>query len=375
MKKMLSYFLGVSVGLLAVAPPINYNVPMTINSHGWLYGLVATALFGMFLTMTNLPLAIKAIVVYVFLGCFVSMVPYISFNAFILVVAAAYGLWGFIESDFEPVANMVIAAFLVQICITGFQMVGLDKLMNFDRPEPVFLGTVMQYMRFSSLLAIMAPILVWKNKWFIIPLCVLAVLSKSSGFAAALIAGVATYFFLKNKKNICLITILGFSAMALFAVWDRGSWHTELTVGRFPRWVDITRSWYMNTMHNFTLPLSGPIDWKSITIGRGADTFMSLFPLFKHDPNPFAQAHNCHLQLVWEFGLVGYGILVAYVVNLIRRIHKHSLLTAGLVCMLVNMFFAFPTRMTQTMFLMVAFIGLCEQTARKIEGDPSCLLI
>jgi O-antigen ligase len=93
------------------------------------------------------------------------------------------------------------------------------------------------------------------------------------------------------------------------------------------------------------------------------DTFLPLFPVYKYDPNPFPQAHNDWLQLAWETGLVGFLIFSAYCTSLIARLYRHSasILIAGLVIIGVNMIFHFPWRMTQTVFLMVAFVAYCEK--------------
>ena len=372
MRKAISYVLGFAVGLLAVAPPLNYNIPVVINSYLWLYGFIVAALMGMYLFSTAFPRELKVLIAYLFVGCFFSMVPYLSFNAFILVVVAAWAFLGFATGDKEPVLNMVAAAFWVQVIIAGAQLMGADKLMNFDRPEPVFLGTVMQYMRFGSLLAIMTPLLVLKNKLYIIPILALCIISRSSSFALAVIAGATVYFFMTMKKERVLIGIFAATALASYYLWDKGSFSIAFTCGRVHVWGDIVRTWVMNTSHNFTRPLLGPIDWKSIIVGRGMDSFMPLFPVFKHDMNPFAQAHNCHLQLLWELGILGYSIIAAYVGRLMWRLRSRPLYLAGLVCMSVNMFFAFPTRMTQTMFMMIAFLGICEREAHRIDWEGVC---
>ena len=369
LRKVLSYSLGFGVGLLAVAPPLNYAIPVVINSYWWLYGCVVAGLLGMFLISTDLPQSLKILFVYLFIGCFLSMAPYASFNALILTVAALYCFIGFTKCDYNVITDVVMAAFFLQVLIVIFQLFGMDKLMNFDRRDAVFFGTVMQYMRFGSLLAIMTPLLVFKNKLFILPVLLMAAISQSSSFGLAVIAGVAVYGMLTYGRERRFIFYMAVFAVGAFLVWDRGSLRTAFTCGRFQVWQDIVRTWVMDTSHKFVLPLTGPVDWKSIFLGRGMDTFLPLFPIFKHDPNPFGQAHNCHLQLLWETGVIGYTILAAYFINLIRRVWSRPILVGGLVCMAVNMFFSFPTRETQTMLMMIAFLALCEQVARGIDNE------
>jgi|GEM_PF-3777289 len=368
MKKILSYATALCLGLLAVAPHINYDIPLIVNSFGWLYIVVASALLGFFLLSRDMPLSFKFLTVYLWLSCFISLVPYLSFNAYILVVLSMYFFLIFKVCDQKIILDMVQAVFWVQVCFGIMQLCGVDTLMNFDRPESVFLGTIMQYMRFSSHLAILAPLLVYKNKWYIVPIAILAVVSQSSSFGLAIICGAAVYFFLNYPKRSLWTAGLTLVIGAGYLVWDNSSVQIAFTVGRIPVWIDIIRTWLMDTSGKFVLPLSGPIAWKSIFFGRGMDTFLPLFPIFKHDLNPFPQAHCAYLQWLWEIGLIGFGGLSAYAINLFRRLYriKAYILISGLVCIGINMMFAFPDRLTQNMLLIICFLAFCEKKARVV---------
>ena len=369
-KKLLSYVLGLSVGLLAVAPPIGYSIPVVVNSYLWLYGFIVAALLGLYLLFTKLPTALKILNVYLFIGCFLSQAPYASFNAYILCVCALYVFLWLMEADYKPIIDMICAAFFLQCIMIVMQQFGVDKLMNFDRPEPVFVGTVMQYMRFSSLLAIMTPFLVIKNKKFIFLILLLAIISHSSSFSLSVIVGLTTYAFLVLKKWRVWMLATGGIALGFFCWWDWTSIMVAFTCGRIPVWGDIIKTVCFDTLP-CVVPVSKnfihcAVDWKAIFLGRGLDTFLPLFPIYKHDFNPFPQAHNDFLQIWWEIGLVGTITMGVYFINLARRL-KRPLLLAGLACMSVNMFFAFPTRMTQTMLMMICYIALCERIARADE--------
>lgn len=368
-KKALSYVLGIAVGLLAIAPPLTYSIPVIVNSYTWIYVFMVAALFAFFLLSTSLPTELKIFVVCLFVCCFLSLAPYLSFNAYILVVAATWAFLGFTKSDYEPILGMIEAVFWVQLIVAGFQWMGMDKLLNFDRNDHVFLGTLMQNMRFGSFLAIAAPFLVLRHKLYIVPLILMFFLTESASLGLALVAGCTVYYMAKNGWERRGWLYMGLAAGAFVLFFDKTSVSVAFTCGRAKVWEDIVRTWLMNTSGvnpdgSWVVPLAGPIDWKSIFIGRGLDTFMGLFPVFKHDPNPYGQAHNCHLQLLWELGFMGYSILAAYVVRLAVRVRKSPILLGGLACMTVNMFFAFPTRMGQTMLMMVAFLALCEQYAQ-----------
>lgn len=365
LKRAVSYLLGFSVGILMVFPPINYNIPVVVNSYWWLYGCVIASLFGMYLMSTRLPLPLKTLFVYLFIGCFFSMAPYVSFNALILVVVSLWVFLAFTNSDYTPVFNMVEAAFWLQIIFSVLQLLGRDKLMNFDRVEPVFFGTVFQNMRFGSLLAVAAPLLVIKRRWYIFPIFAACILTKSSGLALALITGVTVYFMFERGRRWYLWPVVAFIFACGYLVWDHASVGVAFTCGRLPVWGDIVRTWVMNTSHKFVLPLTGPIDWKSIFFGRGLDTFLPLFPIFKHDMNPFGQCHNSFLQMLWETGSVGFGILAVYFVCLCRRVRRSAILLAGFSCLAVNAFFTFPVQQVQCWMPILAFIAYAEQVARE----------
>lgn len=366
MKKTFSYVLGLFVGLLIVAPRIDYTIPVVVNSYWWLYAIVACALLCFLACTLDLPMGLKLLVVYLFLGCFLSQAPYVSFNAFMLVVGAFYCFYAFLLCDFEVIIDFVCAAFFVQVFLIIFQQFGADKLINFDRSEPVFFGTVMQYMRLSSVFAVMAPFLLFRDKKFIFPLVLLCILSCSSSFALALTAGVFVYWVTKTKRFF-LPAALALVVIGFYVVHDWSSWYAEIHWGRWTVWPEIIKTWVMNTLYAQPAHLVGPVDWKAIFLGRGLDTFLPLFPLFKHDPNPFPQAHNDFIQLMWEIGAAGFAIFTAYFSRLVYRLRSEPFYLGALACVGVNMFFAFPTRITQAMLLLVAFTAFCEKKARQVD--------
>jgi len=359
--------MGCVVGLLSIAPPLPFSIPVIINSNLWLYGFFVVSFLGMMLLFKEIPCSFKILIPYMFFGCFISMIPYASFNAFILVVISAYCFLLFLKSDDDIVIEFIVMAFMFQIFLGIMQMFGVDKLLNFNRSNPVFVGSVLQYMRFGTLLAIMAPFLVFKDKRFIVPVVLVAILTRSSSFGLGVILAIGVYYLLLHAKY--RLRIIGFIVIALigYVIWDFASIQIACTDGRIPVWLDIIRTWIWDTSRckipvarNYIYCL---IDWKSIFFGRGLDSFLYLFPIFKQDPNPFPQAHNDFLQMYWEIGLIGGSIFVGYCVNLVRRLYrtKNFLLIAGAVCIGTNMFFAFPMRMVQTMLLLIYFVALCEK--------------
>jgi len=269
--------------------------------------------------------------------------------------------------DYKIILNVIQAVFWFQIVIAGMQLLGMDVLLNFDKATPCFMGTVFQYMRFSSLLAVMTPFLIIKNKWNIIPIAILVFFSHSSGFALAVAGGAFVYLFFTHKKYRAVLITLTIAAIVSYAIYDMDSWRAELLWGRVTVWPDIIRTWVYDTF-DCPIPISktymqGTLNLKSVFFGRGLDTFMPIFPVLKHDWNPFPQAHSVYLQLLWEIGLTGFSLLMAYLVNLSIKLYKVKayLLLAGLACIAINGVFAMPDRMTQTILLLVCYLALCQK--------------
>lgn len=404
MKKLLSYFCAISLALLVVAPPMDYNIPMLVNSFHWCYLVIAAGLLGGYLFFQKMHLSLKLLVLYLFISCFISQVPYLGFNAFILIVTTFYFYLAFQKCDFKIIINFIEASFWLEAILGVLQLLGKDTLLNFGAAmvldaggnlnniklaptfEPVVLGSVMQYMRFASVMAVMSPFLIFKSRWYLIPIIFVCVITTSSSFAMSLAAGLFVYFFLSNdsmKKFSWKISLLALG-VAAYAALDWGSFRGAIIPsngGRLSSWGWVLKTWFFDTnqpsLTTIIIPSTSGLmgievlgtyfNPKWFLFGHGIDTFLPLFPVYKHDMNPFPQAHNCWLQFLWEIGLTGFSLIVVYTVNLIKRLLKSRelILLAGLACIGTNMFFAFPTRMTQTALLIVAFLSLCELKLKK----------
>lgn len=376
MKKTISFLLAFLMGLLCVAPPLNYDIPMMVNSYLWLYLVVASGLIAFFvLFQSNINEILKVLIVYLFVvGCFFSQIPYFSFHAFMLVTATICFFLLAKECEFETFLNMAQAIFWIEIVLATLHYFGKDTLMNFGRQEPVFLGTIFQHMRFGSLLCILSPFLLVKSKWYIIPILVSVILTTSSGFALSVAAGLIIYSFLTMRRYSVTIISLIVILVCLYAVTlGRDSFAVAFREGRLPIWWVVIKTWVLDTRGSMVpnaaghMIQTGPWDWKAFIFGHGLDTFYAAFPAYKHDPAPFPQAHNSWLQLAWETGLVGFCLFTSYCAWLIRQLYclREFLLISGLVIIGTNMVFHFPDRMTQTNLLMVAFVAYCEKIIKK----------
>lgn len=386
LNKFWSFLAALPIGLLAIAPPINYDIPTVVNSEAWLYRIVAAGLFGVLICWTNIHFLLKALSVYLFFSCFISQIPYLSFEAYFLIVLSLYAFWAYTKVNYEMIFNIIEAVFWLEIIILLVQQLDRDVLMSMKPSEAsrqlgiatqyveskVFYGTVFQPMRLGSLFAIMAPFLIYRRPFYILPLAILAYCSGTLGFAFALVAGGTSLAFLciRSWKIRILAVVSGvIFGFVCFAFTSADAFRVAITEGRVPiGWLTL-KSWVLDTTGPSGKPdflgisQTGPVDWIRVFFGHGLDTFLPLFPIYKHDPNPFPMAHNDWFQIPWEIGLIGAALFDAYCLVLIWRLHrvKEYTLMSGAAMYAVNMALAFPQRMTQTMLLMIAYAAFCEK--------------
>lgn len=399
LKKILSWFAAITLGVLTIAPPIDYRVPLYFNQYPWVFAMAVAGFFGFLLCSQRLHILIKAFTVLLYFDCFFSQAPASSFTACALIILTIYFFLLLKTLDYDPIFKAIEAAFWFQVFIVFVQFLGKDTLMEWGSTvklsdlgqlvrvddtsltQHVFFGTVFQPMRLASLMCIEAPFLLVKDKRYFIPLLILSVCSETLGFSLALIGGLVFYVltvFKEHRKNL-LIALFIFAGFVCFH--SRSHIRVEIVEGRLPIWAVILKSWIMDTTGKmgkpdiFGIAQTGPIDWTKIVFGHGLDTFVDLFRYYKHDPNPFPQAHNDWLQIPWEIGVFLTGIVYAFSVWIVRRLWKNgeTVLVTGLIIISINMFFAFPWRMTQTIWIMVAFLAYCIRKIEEGETDDARL--
>jgi hypothetical protein len=365
-----------------VAPVMwNLGIPIMVNSYLWCYWVIISGLLVGYFCFLNVPILIKIMACYIYISCFVSSAPYISFNAMLVLIPCFY-LFLLIRNkvDKEVIFRWLTALFWFELIMSIFQYFGKDTLINFNRPQRVFLGTVMQTMRTGSLFAILAPFLILKNKWYIIPLIICAFLTFSSAFALALFAGIFVYLFLVKKDpnyfpNRFQVFFFKYKKLVLFSVVilaiihsliNYDSFGVAFSVGRIPVWKKIvgTGLGAQYTAGKVTYHEGLKQGIYHFFVGRGLNMFSYLYPVLIKDANPFAQCHNDWLEIWWTLGMIGLSLLLAYIILLIRKLYrdKKILWIAGLVIIGINMFFAFPLYMPpQTPLLLLTYLALCQK--------------
>jgi len=393
MRKAFSHVLGMTLGLLALLPPFCNDVPnfyftntitsnwnmslgVLVNSFHWVFAVIFIGLLCIHLCFLNIHKIVKIFAIYLYFTCYFSKAPYISFNAMLLIVPAIY-LYALIKNfgDKKILINWIVSIFWFEVAVCGLQFMGKDVLINFNRPQQIFLGTVMQHMRMGSLFAILSPFLFIRSRFYIIPLTIVAFLVYSSSFALALFAGAFVFFLLSDTpKKIKKYALISLVVLALgHSFYNITSFRVAFTCGRIPVWGKIFMTG-LGATYTGGLAVWGDIQ-AGLTrsfIGHGLNLFPVLYPALIGDANPFAQCHNDWLQLFWEVGWFGLVLPIIYCIDSIYKLYKkHEIVwIAGIVIIGVNMFFAFPVFMPpQTPLLVLTFFALCEQTIGEKNGS------
>lgn len=365
MKKYIAYIALIPLVLLALTPPWVIKLDCTINSLFWLWAVFASGFLALSLFYFRVSIFLKLFVLWCFLTSFLSRAPYLSFTMYWSVIACAYYYVLCLKiKDFTPVKRAVQMIFLFVVMLIIMQLFGKDTLLNFNQKDPCILGTIGNRMILSSFVCSMSPFLIASPLNWII-LWIISFISYSSGSALSLGAGLCVYAWIKHKYLRAFIMIVAVLVPITFAL-RTGDMSTFFRAGRLPIWKETVRL--------------------SKAEGYGVGTYKLLFPVLCKD-NPavkgggyweyentagwglaWRRAHNCWIQLLFETGYVGLFLFAGFVLSILVRL-KDPLKLAGLVIIGTNMMIHFPTRMAQSVLIILMFLAYCT-TGDENGTDP-----
>lgn len=310
---------------------------------------------------------LKVIVVYLFISCFFSKAPYLSFTSYISFIAVAYYYLLCLQlKDFVFVSKIAQAIFFLNIILLVVQQFGKDTLLNFGREIPVTFGTIGNPMWLGSLLACLSPFLFISSRFNAIPLGIALFLAHSVGAMLSLLAGLAL-LWLPRKRLWLLVPIL---AVFLFLAKDKIN--IQYKAGRWPVW---KRTIQLINQHPF--------------VGWGPGTYKVIFPVLSKDvaggiPGPWEyegtkgnwiawrQAHNCFLQIAFETGYLGFGLFSAFIGLIIYKLWKlaktksREIALSGMAIIFVNMMVHYPSRQIQIVLYLIVFLAYCNNLIKEV---------
>jgi len=239
------------------------------------------------------------------------------------------------------------------------QITGHDSLLNFGvgnilpHVDDLRVGIIGQHMQMASFSVVLSSLLIAISPLFLIFPIVVSFLGHSSWGIVSSFAGIVTYFSKKSIKFTGILLVV-LSLISVFYMVREGKIDSAFAEsGRISVWKRTIE--FINQRPFF---------------GWGIGTFKEVFPAISNlKCIPYAEAHNCWLQIGFESGYLGMifsiGIFLFLAVKLFY-FEKYALLS-GLIMIGVDMIGHFPTRQINCVPLLILFIAYCDSQVRKYE--------
>ncbi len=375
---IVKYIVAIPIVILALVFPSEVKIPVLVNSTPWFWMVLISGFLGFAYVFTRAHVWAKVLVILSLYNCFFSTAPFLSFSAYVFVILSAYFYLLCLHlKSYSFILKIIQCLFFLTATLIFMQFIGKDTLMNFGLDKPICFGLIGNSMQFACFLVCLAPFLIMKSKWYVIPLAVIMVFAQAAGALAAILAGVGFYglWKLKGFKKLLVILVI---LSAVIYIHQRGRFAT-FGIDRYPAW-------------KRTVQLANQ---KPLT-GWGIGTYKVLFPTFSQDLAmkyfgkagywwhyegqtseylAWRQTHNCFLQWDFEMGRLGTLVLIwilTYLLYLFWRAEKADevlLLGSGAAMHVINMTVHFPTRMIQSVPIMICFIAFFIFTMKKHQRN------
>jgi hypothetical protein len=313
MNKIISYAVAGIISFCALMPPVGFNIPNPNSMMIWTALITFAGFAGLLLSFTKVNIFVKIIAIGGFINCFFSSAPVISFNSYIPLLACCYFYLLCTKiKDWQPIFNVLFAILIYECIFIFIQFLRADTLLNFSFGGKSCWGTVGNKMQLESFLIILSAFLISKINWKIaLGIIVLAILFN-------------TLYGLQNH--------LWQSLMFRLPVWKK------------------------------TIQLANLMPF----MGWGISSYKILFPVLgkaSFTGAPFMHAHNDWLQVLFETGRIGFGVMVSIFMFLFYKLLKAKKwrLLVGMIIISLDMCVHFPTREIQCVFIMIAFLAFCEK--------------
>jgi len=350
-KKILSYVIPLFAGFFACVPFIDFR--LVAPPQWWPMVLTLTGLAGMYILFLNVTFVVKGVALLGLISCFFSKVPHLSFNAYFSVVACCYFYIGATHMEsWGPTFKMLKALLLLNGGLIIAQFFTHDQMLNFGLDKISTFGVVGQHMQEASFLVVLSALLIQIHPaFFIIPI-IAAFFCNSTWALCCAAVGVWVYF--PSKKWRIIATCLAVGVVIMGAVTHK--FEANLAEA--------------NRLHAWkrSVEILNEYPWT----GWGPGTFKVIFPL-KSEINsiPWKTLHNCWLQLAFEVGypmflMLCFIVIVVYVYIIYQqKKYDRKGLLAGVSMVACNMLVHFPTRMIQSVLLIMLLLAYCDLTLRR----------
>jgi hypothetical protein len=245
------------------------------------------------------------------------------------------------------------------------QRLGLDQLFvikdtqGYSLPvNPGIGGTLGHPTVVGAFMAMIIPIALYLKKTIKATIIIIAIILTQSQMAiGAMVVSLGFMYAIRNKRTFILFLSLLFIAGLFIGinkqVQKRISFYSS---GRLPVW------------NNIITDLKSPLNEKSKNIyplsGIGLGSFKYVFHL-KHptQKDKFGKAHNEYLELLYNTGIIGLGLFLCAIWELVRRSfpftdrYKQALM-ASFICSLILACGNFIWQLAPTAFYTIFIVGL-----------------
>lgn len=351
--KIYSYLAILIFAALSLIPPINFiiqNPPLEY----WLWMVLVAGFLGISTLFIKTDLAVKVIAVGTFIHCFFSSIPYLSFTAYVVIVAACYFYVLCTKiTDWEIVFKALQSIVILNGLILFMQVIGHDPLLNFGLFHMEHYGILGQHMQMTSFMVIIAAILFTVNKSYMSFAVICCLICNSSWSFICLGVGIAMSCLGFNKKvTVVLLLIVIVFSMGWMIKDRKIITNMSMETGRAAVW-------------KRSIELSNQRPWA----GWGAGTYKDLFPPLSNLKKsiPYRTAHNFIVQFIFEFGYPITGCLLFALGCLLYTLYikKQWLLLSGASMMILDGLVHFPDRMIQAVPLIILFLAYIRFVMRR----------
>lgn len=362
MRKALDYIILSPLVYMALQPPWSVDIECGVNSYWWLFGCLLSGFLAIWQCFLNTNPWLKVLTLFMYAGCFLSSAPYMSFTMFWSVIACSYYFHACKYVQDRKIFYRAVQVIFCMVCILlCMQLFGKDTLFNFNNKTPCVFGTIGNRMVFGSYVISIAPFLLGMSMLNIIPIAITAFISQSSGAVLSVAVGIAVYTFIKFK-TFRIPIILACVISAISFAWVTGDIYQFDKAGRLPVW-------------KRTVELTNKVP----VFGYGIGMYKILFPIMSQDlPSCVAtvgkweyenttgkglawrRTHNCWLQILFETGYVGFLLFLGFVLSIAWKVRRDAVAISGLAMVGTNMLVHFPTRMAQSVLVLIAFLAFCQ---------------
>lgn len=337
---------------LSLIPPINFiikNPPLEY----WLWFVLIAGFFGVFIIFLKTDPLVKWIAVISFINCFFSVIPYLSFTAYINIIACCYFYVLCTKlMNWDLVFKALQSVLILNVFLIFMQYINHDPLLNFGVFHMEHYGILGQHMQMSSFIIIISALLLMVSKWYIVIPIILSFVCHSSWAFLCTGVGMVIYMASFNKK-LAAVSLAIIFCVSLGWMIHAGKIHENLSKqsGRVTVW-------------KRSLELTNQRPW----FGWGAGTFKDIFPpISRLTCIPYRTAHNFLVQFAFEFGYPLTGCLLFalgwLMVTLIQA--RQWIMASGLSMMFLDSLVHFPDRMIQTVPLCILFFAYARFVLRR----------